>query len=198
MHPPGSTCPPPTPPTSQATNNLLHQLKDLLSDYNNLVRLWDCSQPSVRAIFSPYRYLNRADMEKLVDRAEILAGRLGDNFAPINPSTDRSPREEYDMLERLCESTENALDNVREELQQLSNAVQENHIPRSQNATINPQSRPNGYSNPSEEVLQLRGENSTLRRENANLGQELEEARDYIRVLERRNLTLENKLAARR
>jgi len=58
------------------------------------------------------------DMEKLVTGAEKFVSRLG-SYVSINPQADRSPREEFDMLERLYASTREDLDMIREELESL-------------------------------------------------------------------------------
>ncbi|KAN0121819.1 hypothetical protein V8E51_000145 [Hyaloscypha variabilis] len=189
MHPKGSVCPPPSPPTSAGANTLLRKLRSLLTEYNTLVKHYDRRDRAIRAIFQAYEYLNSMDMEKLVTRAEKFVSRLG-SYVSINPQADRSPREEFDMLERLYASTREDLDMIREELESLERGDDYDNS--------RPAARPTSGFAPSEEVLQLRGENSVLREENRRLGEELEEAEDTIRRLEGKVAALEEKRGGRR
>ncbi|PMD60671.1 uncharacterized protein K444DRAFT_629159 [Hyaloscypha bicolor E] len=167
MHPKGSTCPPPPLPSLAEATNILNDIDDLANEHNSLMTKWDCSSPAVRSVLAPYKYLTRDEIQKLVDRAEALVRRLGTNYGPINPSLERAPREEYDMLKRLSESTRQNLEKVQDELATWDEDEDEGNLP----------------FHPTDEVRQLRGENIELRNRIEELEEELAEKNSLIQSL---------------
>jgi hypothetical protein len=203
MHHPGSICPPPTPPTVNEATNILNDINDQASRYSTLMRHWNRSVPAVAAVFAPFPYLTRAEIQKLVERARVLVQRVGGSYQ-LN-ARDRSTREEYDMLVRLCTTTSENLDQVEEGLDDLQGPPQPQ--PRYHPRPSRPNTRPNNAFHPTSEVLQLRGENTMLRDENAALGEEMKEKdekleerdaiirslRDQVAVLTRKGKEVDEK-----
>ena len=83
-----------------------------------MVKDLDLRQQSVRTIFEPYPYINRREIDRLVERAETLVRVVGSNPF-IDASANRSPAEEYGMLQRLWEKTRDELDAVGEEVRKI-------------------------------------------------------------------------------
>ncbi|KAN0121820.1 hypothetical protein V8E51_000146 [Hyaloscypha variabilis] len=199
MHPPGSTCPPPPPPTMVEANRILQQMNDISRRYSDLMRRHNRAVPVVAAVFNEYPDLTRNDIQNLVNRAHALATRVA-NYRQITQASGRLDREELERLERLytsreeeLQAVEDVLDGREEQNRQLQSQRREPSPRRSSN---NNNSSSNSNSNPhhpSDEVLQLRAENSELREENAALGEEnralnsaLEGSNDLIRRLRAR------------
>jgi hypothetical protein len=170
MHPEGSTCPPTRPPSLAEATKVLIDIDGLANEYNKLVTKWNCSSPAVRSVLARYKYLTRDGFQKLVDWAKALVRRLGTNYRPINPHLE-PPRGVYEMLKRLSESTRQDLEKVRHEL--ATWAEDEGKIDSESRPTISYQSLDEGSLpfHPTDEVRQLRGENTELR----NRIEELEE-----------------------
>jgi hypothetical protein len=168
MHPSGSTCPPPTPPTINEATNILNDINDQANRYSTLMRQWDRSVRAVAVVFAPFPYLTRAEIQKLVERARVLLQRVGGSYQ-LNPR-DRSTREEYNMLVRMCNTTSENLGQVEEGLDDLQSQPQPRHHPHPSrpntylSAHPNTQfTHPNNSFHPTSEVLQLRSENTMLR-----------------------------------
>jgi hypothetical protein len=182
MHPKGSTCPPTPPPSLAEATKVLIDIDGLANEYNKLVTKWNCSSPAVRSVLARYKYLTRDEFQKLVDWAKALVRRLGTNYRPINPPLE-PPRGVYEMLKRLSESTRQDLQKVRHEL--ATWAEDEGKIDSESRPTIDYQSLDEGslLFLPTDEVRQLRGENTELRNRIEELEEELVEKNSLIQSL---------------
>jgi septal ring factor EnvC (AmiA/AmiB activator) len=183
MHPKGSTCPPPPLPSLAEATNIRNDIDDLSNEYNSLMTKWDCSSPAVRSVLAPYKYLTRDEIQKLVDRAEALVRRLGTNYGPINPSLERAPREEYDMLKRLSESTRQNLEKVQDELATWDEDEGKSDSESRPTIAYRSLDKGNLPFHPTDEVRQLRGENTELRNRIEELEEELAEKNSLIQSL---------------
>jgi hypothetical protein len=183
MHPKGSTCPPTPPPSLAEAFDVLIDIDLLANEYNRLITKWNCSSPAVRSVLARYKYLTKDDFQKLVDWAKALVGRLETNYRPINPPFERAPRLVYEMLKRLSESTRQDLEKVRHEL--ATWAEDKRKIDSESRPTIayQPLDEVSLPFHPTDEVRQLRGENTELRNRIEELEEELAEKNSLIQSL---------------
>jgi hypothetical protein len=178
-------------------NRILQQMNDISRRYSDLMRRHNRAVPVIAALFNEYPDLTRNDIQNLVNRAHSLATRVA-NYRQITQSSGRLDREELERLERLYNSRDEELQAVEDF---LHGRAEQNRKLQSQHRQQSPRRSSNNNSSsssdkshhPSDEVLQLRAENSELREENAALGEEnralnsaLEGSNDLIRRLRAR------------
>lgn len=175
MHEKGSTCPPPAPPTVTDATEVFNNFNDLSRRYGSLMRQWAPLVPAIADIFAAYPLLTRNEIQNMVNRAQALVQRVGNNHQ-INQPGDRRPHEELKMLERLYKTRSGEMDNLEDKLDELE-------VSQQQQQRRPAPSRPSNPYHPSDEVLQLRGENTMLLNENSALSEDLENAEALIRSL---------------